>query len=707
MNLKTNLLFNRNSLLAIFLAIGILFFVFTDEALVGGLTENISHAVSLLLLQITVIVILARLFSIVLKRLGQPAVVGEILVGIALGPSVLGQFFPELGQFIFPVKSLVGLQYASQLGLILFMFVIGLELDTQSLFRQAREATAVSLMSLVIPFGFGVLLAYFIYEGFGGQSATFRAFALFMGVSMSVTAFPVLARIVQERNMTQKPVGVISLASAAVGDVVAWCLLAVIIAVAKADGLASSMLTIGLSVVFVVVMFSVVQPLLSKIAEISPSKEQINRPVIVGVFLVLLIASWVTEVIGIHALFGAFMAGLVMPQQPHFKRIFTEKVEDVSQVLLLPLFFVITGLRTQVGLLNTGELWLICGLVVAVAVGGKFAGAIVAGKFSGYSWSDCFRIGALMNSRGLMELVILNIGYDMGVLGDEIFAMLVVMAILTTVMTGPVLDLIDLVWDTAPKPKSKPRILISFAKPEMGSRILRLAYLLTKNQCNAIEYTSLHISPRYDVSPQEAKIFEEESFAPLRQEAAQLGIEPTTIYMATEDVTGAIVDFATDFQPDLLLLGSAKSLFDDDLLGGKIAKILSDVETDVAVFHDKGLNEIREVLVIYYDQSDDILLSYAAMLSQKENLSTTVINLSENEITAPVPFILEQKTILSVEFVSRFDLLLVNRNKWKAILSSGSQWIAHGPSLLIIKAGKTENLLLPKVLGPAIPMRTT
>jgi Kef-type K+ transport system membrane component KefB len=694
MRLKPNLLLNRNVLLVFFLGLSYLFFILADEGLVEGLTENISHPVSLLLLQITIIVILARLFSIVLKRLGQPAVVGEILVGIALGPSLVGQLFPEFSQFIFPQKSLAGLQYASQLGLVLFMFVIGLELDTQSLFRQAREAAAVSLMSLVIPFGFGVVLAYFIFEGFAGQNTTLKAFALFMGVSMSVTAFPVLARIVQERNLTKKLVGVISLASAAIGDVVAWCLLAVIIAVAKADGLASSLLTIGLSVVFVAVMFLLVQPLLSKIAEISPSKEQINRPVVVGVFLVLLISAWVSEVIGIHALFGAFMAGLVMPQQHHFKRIFTEKVEDVSQVLLLPLFFVITGLRTQVGLLNTGELWLICGAVVAVAIGGKFVGAVVAGRLSGYAWADTFKIGALMNSRGLMELVILNIGYDMGVLGDEIFAMLVVMAILTTLMTGPLLDLIDFIWDSTPKVKSKPRILMSFARPEMGSRILRLAYLLTKNQHDSIEYTSLHISPRYDVSPIEANIFEQESFAFVREEAARLGVEPTTIYMATEDVTGAISDFVTDFQPDLLLLGSAKGLFDDDLLGGKIATILSQTPGDAAVFHDNGLSELRRVLVIYYDQSDDILLEYAAMFCQKENLSTTVINLSEYEIAGPVPFALEQKTILSSEFVSGFDLMLVNRNKWKAILSSGSQWIAQGPSLLIIKAGQLKNSLL-------------
>jgi Kef-type K+ transport system membrane component KefB len=408
-----------------------------------SLSENLGHPLSLLLIQIVVIVLLSRLLASLVSKIGQPMVIGEIIAGILLGPSLLGHFLPGVSEFIFQAESLPNLNFLSQLGLILFMFIIGLELDIQLLKHRAHTAVVVSHASIIIPFTMGVGLAYFLYARFAPPHISFLAFGLFMGIAMSITAFPVLARILHERGLTKTPLGSLALTCAAADDVTAWCLLAAVIAIVQAGSFLSAVFTVFLSVLYVIAMLKFVRPWLQRLEIQYASAESLNRTFAVVIFVVLFLSALTTEVIGIHALFGAFLAGASMPAHAGFRKLLASRIEDVSLVILLPLFFAFTGLKTQIGLLNDGMTWLICGLIITVAVAGKFGGSLLAARITGQSWSDSLAIGALMNTRGLMELIVLNIGYDLGVLSPTVFTMMVLMALVTTFMTAPALYWIE------------------------------------------------------------------------------------------------------------------------------------------------------------------------------------------------------------------------------------------------------------------------
>lgn len=405
--------------------------------------DNLKHPLGLLLLQIIIIMLAARAFGILANKVKQPTVVGEIIAGVLLGPSLLGWLGPGFSAFLFPVDSLKNLQFLSQIGLAFFMFIVGMELDIQKIRHKAHDAVMISHASIIVPFFLGVWLAYFLFTRFAPAGVSFLSFALFMGIAMSITAFPVLARIVQERKLTQTPLGVMAITCAAADDITAWCILAVVVAIVNAGGLLSAAFTILLAVLFVAAMLLVIRPWLNKTIKAQMAKGR-QKAAVSLVFFVLLISAWLAEVIGIHALFGAFLAGVIMPVDTNIKQVLTDKLEDVSVILLLPIFFVFTGLRTHIGLLNQGDLWVVCAMIMLVAVSGKFGGSTVTARLMGQSWRQSVAIGALMNTRGLMELVVLNIGFDLGILSPEIFAMMVLMALATTFMTGPLLDLVAL-----------------------------------------------------------------------------------------------------------------------------------------------------------------------------------------------------------------------------------------------------------------------
>jgi Kef-type K+ transport system membrane component KefB len=366
---------------------------------------------------------------------------GEIVAGIALGPSLFGSLLPELSSFVFPPASFGNLQLLSQIGLILFMFVIGMELDLNIIKQKARAAVIVGIVSIALPFVLGVGLAAYMYHSYATVTVPYHAFALFMGIAMSITAFPVLARIIRERGITHTRVGAISLTSAAIGDVAGWCILAVVIAIAKAEDLSSSLYTIAGAIIYMLIMLFAIRPLLKKLSIQKSESKLIRQSTMAIILVVLLLSSYCCEVIGIHALFGAFMAGIIMPLEWDFRNIIINKIEDIAMVMLLPIFFVLTGLRTQIGLLNDTALIGICMLIVLVAIVGKLAGGAIAAKLSGESTYNSMCIGALMNTRGLMELIILNIGYDLGILSAQVFTMMVIMALVTTFMTSPLLSL--------------------------------------------------------------------------------------------------------------------------------------------------------------------------------------------------------------------------------------------------------------------------
>ncbi len=405
--------------------------------------ENLQNPLTILLLQVIIIVVAARALGALFRKFGQPSVIGEMVAGILLGPSLLGLLAPGVQGFIFPASSMGGLRLLSQLGVILFMFVVGIELDVQHLRQKAHAAVVVSHASIIVPFFLGTASAIVLYPSLAPAGVPFSAFALFIGVAMSITAFPVLARILEERRLSQTHLGATAIACAAVDDVTAWCLLAVVVAIIRANGIAGSLVTIGLTLVFIAVMLFVVKPLAARlVGEPTPGRNR-NGGLLAVIFSFVFASALTTELIGIHALFGAFLAGVCMPPDSGLRQFLRERLETFSSVFLLPLFFAFTGLRTQVGLLADWQSWLMCLGIVAVAIAGKLGGSMTAARFTGMPWGESFALGTLMNTRGLVELIALNLGYDLGVLSPRIFTMLVLMALITTLMTGPLLHMRD------------------------------------------------------------------------------------------------------------------------------------------------------------------------------------------------------------------------------------------------------------------------
>lgn len=408
------------------------------------LRENFKEPLRRLLLQVIVIVLATRLVGTLFVRWGQPSVVGEVLAGILLGPSLLGWLWPAASAFIFPNESLGVLKLLSQIGVCLFMFVVGLELEVSHLRQKAQTAVLVSHVGILFPYFLGVVTALFLYSKLGAPGTSFVSFALFMGIAMSITAFPVLARILRERGIEKTFLGTTAITCAAVDDATAWAILAFVVAIARATSLASTTFGLGMVLVFVALMLFVVRPQLPRWLDVGRMEAGgPGRGVMAAVLLLILTSALATELIGIHALFGAFVAGVVMPQKTEFREYLIVRLENFSSLFLLPLFFAFSGLRTHVGLLNDPTSWLVCLAIIGVATLGKLGGTMITARLTGMNWNDSFALGALMNTRGLVELVALNIGYDLGILPPRIFAMMVLMALVTTFLTGPLLNLAE------------------------------------------------------------------------------------------------------------------------------------------------------------------------------------------------------------------------------------------------------------------------
>jgi Kef-type K+ transport system membrane component KefB len=415
-----------------------------SQGALQAILDRLSHPPALLLMQLIVIVAATRLVGGLVRQIGQPSVVGEMLAGIFLGPSLLGMIWPDSQTLLFPSSSMPALRLLSEIGVVLYMFLIGIDLDLAHLRQKAHAAILVSHASIVVPFFFGTVLCLFLYPVVAPANVPFTPLALFLGVAMSITAFPVLARIIDEHNMMGTFLGNTAIACAAVDDVTAWCLLAIVVAIAGASGFAGAAVTIGLTVGFVALMLLVVRPQAARFMQDEIRREAGGKGLVAGMLIFAFAAALFTEIIGIHALFGAFLAGAVMPVNVRLRTFLRERLEPFTTVLLLPLFFAFTGLRTQIGLLADLEGWLLCLAVIAVAVAGKLGGSMLAARWTGIDWKNALGIGILMNTRGLMELIVLNIGYDMGILSPRIFAMMVLMALVTTFMAGPWLTLLGI-----------------------------------------------------------------------------------------------------------------------------------------------------------------------------------------------------------------------------------------------------------------------
>ncbi|MDD4068058.1 MAG: cation:proton antiporter, partial [Bacteroidales bacterium] len=568
---------------------------------------------------------------------------------------------------------------------------------------------------------------------FAPTNIPFSSFSLFIGISMSITAFPVLARIVQEKGLHKTKIGALSLICAAINDITAWCLLAVIIAVVKAGSFASSIYTIVFAIAYVFLMISVVRPFLKKIVSSSKSDISLNKTLVVIVFLVLLISSFITETIGIHALFGAFMAGTIMPENIRFRKLFIEKIEDVALVLFLPIFFVISGLKTEIGLIDNSNLWELTGIIIAVAIAGKFIGSAAAAKFVGQSWKDSLTLGTLMNTRGLMEIVVLNIGYDLGVLNGEIFVMLILMALTTTFMTGLSLSGIEKIFktnkiDIKDLEFSKDKILLFFRNAQTSTSLVRIANSLTKKTNAQSPITAIHIAPSNGLSQMNTEQIEKESFKPIVNAANNMDRKLISFFKVSNNFQTEVVEFANQGNYDFLLMDSEESIFYGTLLGrvlGFTTKIINpekllntvrgreplletsiiDLNTraiekktkmPVGILLDKEIKKFDNILFIYFDKEDVYLNKYSKKFIDNEYSSITILDYIPNDKSSIKQSLstyednyLDNINIITYKDISENliasqDLIIVSFKNFNKLFQLKKDWLNSIPSVLII-----------------------
>ncbi len=465
----------------------------------------------------------------------------------------------------------------------------------------------------------------------------FTSVALFMGASMSITAFPVLARILTERNLHKTKVGAVTSTCAAVDDVTAWCLLAFVIGIARAQGLKSGLITAALASVYVVVMFFFVRPFLRRLQHTFERQQRLSQGLVGLVLLLMLTSAYITEAIGIHALFGAFLLGAMMPKGTAFVRAISEKLEDFTVVLLLPIFFAYTGLRTRIGILDTGEMWFYCGLITFVACLGKFGGSTLAARACGLPWRESGAIGILMNTRGLMELVILNVGRELGVITDAVFAMMVIMALVTTALTTPILHLVypqkkmeeEQIADTS----GGYSVLIPVSLPTSGPSLVRLANSITGAEDEDRKILALYLKRPVDRDAYRTGLDQEippekiQALQPLLHEAADLKIPVIPVAFTSRDVPSDIARTARHRNIDLILMGFHNPVYTQSILGGTVHRVLTGSDSDVAIFVDRGTSAPQKILVPYLGGKHDVLaMEIAGRMARHTHVPVTVLH---------------------------------------------------------------------------------
>ncbi len=600
------------------------------------------------LLALMVVIATARAMGSIFRNFGQPQVVGEILAGIVLGPSLLGRLAPGAEGYLFPATVGPFLNIIAQVGVILYMFMVGLELDPALLRNRGHSTVAISHAGIMAPFLLGATLALFLYPKLSTSDVPFTCFSLFLGVSMSVTAFPVLARILTDRGIHKTRMGVIALTCAAVNDVTAWCMLAFVVSVARAQ-VAGAVATIAMALGFIVVMIVVVRPTMVRLSLVYGNRGRLTQGVMAAVFIALLISASATELIGIHAVFGAFALGAVIPHDSGMARELTDRLEDIVIVLLLPAFFADTGLRTQIGLVSGYEQWMMCALIVVVASAGKFGGSVVAARITGLNWRDSSSLGVLMNTRGLMELIVLNIGLEMNVISPTLFAMLVIMALVTTFATTPILHLIArhqtpelqpfpelgafspeplvappahiLAPHPAPHPAPRPAppparpmlagaehgaILVPVSNPEGVAVLVELALAATPHGAPPPRVLALVKTPPGGVR---SGLREADQRVPPRSPALAAALDlalergsiitPQAVW--TTNPAADILAFAKQPQIGWLLLGSHRAVFGSDFMGGVVREILDkarELPVHVAVVIHGGERPLDRVFAV-------------------------------------------------------------------------------------------------------------
>lgn len=704
-----------------------------------------SHAASdigMLLIQLVVILLVVRVVGWLFARLHQPTVIGEILAGILLGPSLLGAVWPEAMETLFPVHSLGNLELLSQFGLILFMFTIGMELRMKDLKGQAQQAFVISQSGIIFPFILGILLTYGLYSRpeLLSEGSSFLSLALFVGISLSITAFPVLARIIQERSLSHSHLGRLALSTAAMGDIVAWLMLAAIMAVSQGGSFTSALYNMLFLALYLAVIFGILRPLFGLLGRRVRHREVLSKSLMGLIFILLMASAYFTEIMSMHALFGAFMLGLVMPENLDFRVIVKEKVEDLALLLLLPLFFVSSGLRTELGLVNTPELWALFGIFTLVAVIGKMGGTYLAARSCGIQRRESLYLGAYMNTRGLMELVVLRIGLDLGVLSTVLFTILVMMTLVTTIMTAPTLQLIDWLLKKKKTPQSLEhatgQVLISFGRAETGVTLLEFFHRLCGGTAPQVVCTLMHVTTDTDISTIDADHYYASSFEAPMEMAKQLDLTVERKYEIAESVPEAVLSHANHIQSNLLLLGASVNLSQDkkdrdlvaysnkltrrwDLLTGRrrkakkeqsshsfeelIATFAQEAPCSVGIYVDNGQTPIAHPLVLMQRAEDQELLLVAEQVTQSADSPITLMPLSSHlakpttELSARVSW--SRETFAEQVDLSAYDFAFIAYDAWAALTPAQQELLQQLPSYFILDIDEAT-IELPTIHRP-------
>jgi Kef-type K+ transport system membrane component KefB/nucleotide-binding universal stress UspA family protein len=653
------------------------------------------HTVILVLLEVLIVIGLSRLVGLAFKSIKQPLVIGEIVAGIMLGPSLLGLVAPHLAVTLFPPETIPFLNVLSQVGLIFFMFLIGLELNPKYLSGQLEVAVLTSHVSILVPFSLGTLLAVLLYPLVSNANVSFTAFALFLGAAMSITAFPVLARIITENNLQGTRLGTLALTCAAVDDVTAWCLLAVAIAVARTGNMAGAFPTIIASVIYIGFMLTVGRWFLKRLAAHYRRVGRLSQLLLAGIYMAVVASALITELIGIHLIFGAFLLGAAMPKDADLVREVAVKTEDFVLIFLLPVFFAYSGLRTEIGLLNRPELWMLCVLVLAVAIAGKYIGTYIAARVSGINKREASALGWLMNTRGLTELIVLNIGLELGVISPLLFTMLVIMALVTTFMTSPLLEWtypkrlirLDVMEpdlqtdiDTDGQTSTRPyRILVPVANPNTQKGLLQLAVALAQpavgtalnSQNPAVVHPLSLIEFQEDYAFENTPVEADRLIAQRRQQLEELinTLEPPETRSHVHPLVGISSNVARETaqiaaleQADLILVGWHRPAFSSNRLGGRVGQILTTARVDVAVFIDRGGEQLESLLVPYSANThDDLALILALRLlinreTSRLQILQVVANHLKDELSYELRTMMEQ---LPTSVRDRIDIKIV------------------------------------------------
>jgi Kef-type K+ transport system membrane component KefB/nucleotide-binding universal stress UspA family protein len=587
-------------------------------------------AMQSLLLQIAVILLLSRLLGLLMRLIHQPQVVGEMIAGIILGPSVLGLIHHQRWMHtLFPTALMGNLEILSQLGVMLFMFLVGLELDPKLLRGQAKAALVTGTVGIVIPFTSGATLAYVLYQlapALTGAVPSIVVLCAFMGAAMSITAFPVLARILTERNLQKTKSGTLAITCAAMDDVMGWCILAFVLALAQINGIGNAasshggtlhaaLKTIFLAIGYVLVMIFVVRRLLGGLQAHFESRGYLSQDVLAIIFLLLVGSSAATDAIGIHQIFGAFLLGAVMPNDGTFVKYLVDRIEDVTVLFFLPLFFAYTGLRTELGLLTSPGLWIVCGIIVLTATAGKFGGVCLAARWYGMKWRQSALLGILMNTRGLMELIILNIGLTMGVLSKTLFAMMVVMALATTFMTTPFMRLLysrqrqqkeleEAQRDQAQRVDGL-HVVVPVSLASTAPSLIRMGGMLMAGSPGRL-YALHLIRPDALESPALSNWNQADHVLEVAQKAALADRLPINAVSFVSQKVGRDISEAVErYRASWVVIGWHKPVFFKSLLGGVVGQVLRQAPANIAVFIDKGLVEAKQILVPYLGGPQD------------------------------------------------------------------------------------------------------